>query len=265
MLWEHNSTIVVMLTKLREMGRVRVLLWGEGGCGAIVCGHELLAHPRLCSAPATLGEPPPLACLVADPVAPQPHRLPGSGREEQQLVSANVLPCSSSTGEVPSVLACRALCPVPVLRGGPHGRVQHATVHPPGVQGDGCQGECICWLPSSSASHASALPGPAKGACNSSWRNGKASAALHCRQKRLLPTTYCSSHHRFLPCQLCQPHEQFRDPCQHQTLPCLCCSLGQAFNTGPPAPGVCVCSISPGIGPLCDSKHGPRVELRPKH
>lgn len=25
MLWEHNSTIVVMLTKLREMGRVR--LW----------------------------------------------------------------------------------------------------------------------------------------------------------------------------------------------------------------------------------------------
>lgn len=61
MLWEHNSTIVVMLTKLREMGRVRVLLWGEGGCGAIVCGHELLAHPRLCSAPATLGEPPPLA------------------------------------------------------------------------------------------------------------------------------------------------------------------------------------------------------------
>lgn len=44
MLWEHNSTIVVMLTKLREMGRVRVLLWGEGGCGAAVCGHELLAH-----------------------------------------------------------------------------------------------------------------------------------------------------------------------------------------------------------------------------
>lgn len=24
MLWEHNSTIVVMLTKLREMGRVRI-------------------------------------------------------------------------------------------------------------------------------------------------------------------------------------------------------------------------------------------------
>lgn len=58
MLWEHNSTIVVMLTKLREMGRVRVLLWGEGGCGAVVCGHEPLAHPHLCSAPATLGEPP---------------------------------------------------------------------------------------------------------------------------------------------------------------------------------------------------------------
>jgi len=26
MLWEHNSTIVVMLTKLREMGRVTVTL-----------------------------------------------------------------------------------------------------------------------------------------------------------------------------------------------------------------------------------------------
>lgn len=28
MLWEHNSTIVVMLTKLREMGRVMVPLCG---------------------------------------------------------------------------------------------------------------------------------------------------------------------------------------------------------------------------------------------
>lgn len=27
MLWEHNSTIVVMLTKLREMGRVSVFSW----------------------------------------------------------------------------------------------------------------------------------------------------------------------------------------------------------------------------------------------
>lgn len=234
MLWEHDSTIVVMLTKLREMGRVRVLLWGQGGSGAAVCGHMLLAHPSLCLAP---------LALVADPVAPQPHRHPGRGREEQQLVSANALPCSSSTGEVPSVLACRALSTVPVLRGGPHGRVQHATVHPPGVQGDGCQGECIGWLPSFSASRASALPRPVKGVCNSSWRNSKANAALHYRQKGLLPTTYCSSLHRFLPCQLCQPHEQLRDPCQHQTLACLCCSLEQAFNTGPLAPGVCVCSI----------------------
>lgn len=29
MLWEHNSTIVVMLTKLREMGRVSMLSYLE--------------------------------------------------------------------------------------------------------------------------------------------------------------------------------------------------------------------------------------------
>lgn len=103
-----------------------------------------------------------LACPVADPVAPQPRMLPGSGREEQQLVSVNVSLCSLSTGEVPSVLARRALCPVPVLCGGPHGRVQHAAVHPPGVQGDGCQGECNCWLPSSPASCVAARLCPAQ-------------------------------------------------------------------------------------------------------
>lgn len=30
MLWEHNSTIVVMLTKLREMGRVCIRLFHSG-------------------------------------------------------------------------------------------------------------------------------------------------------------------------------------------------------------------------------------------
>lgn len=45
MLWEHNSTIVVMLTKLREMGRVRVLHGGGGRCGAAPCGHHLPAQP----------------------------------------------------------------------------------------------------------------------------------------------------------------------------------------------------------------------------
>ena len=29
MLWEHNSTIVVMLTKLREMGRVSRIYFGD--------------------------------------------------------------------------------------------------------------------------------------------------------------------------------------------------------------------------------------------
>lgn len=83
MLWEHNSTIVVMLTKLREMGRVRVLLWGEGGCGAAVCGHDLLAHLSVFG---TTHSGRALPCLVADPVAPQPHRLSGSGREEQLML-----------------------------------------------------------------------------------------------------------------------------------------------------------------------------------
>lgn len=58
MLWEHNSTIVVMLTKLREMGRVRILPGRERGCVSAVCGHDLSAHPSLSPAPATLGQPP---------------------------------------------------------------------------------------------------------------------------------------------------------------------------------------------------------------
>lgn len=32
MLWEHNSTIVVMLTKLREMGRVCIRLFSPHFC-----------------------------------------------------------------------------------------------------------------------------------------------------------------------------------------------------------------------------------------
>lgn len=155
-------------------------------------------------------------------MAPQPHRLPGSGREEQQLVSANVLPCSSSTGEVPSVLACRALCPVPVLCGGPHGRVQHATVHPPGVQGDGCQGECICWLPSSSASHASALPEPAKGACNSSWRNGKAVLPCTAGRKGCCPPPTAPVTTGSCPASCASPMSSSGIPVS--TRPCLACA-----------------------------------------
>lgn len=45
MLWEHNSTIVVMLTKLREMGRVRVLLWGEGAVGLLSVGTSSWLTP----------------------------------------------------------------------------------------------------------------------------------------------------------------------------------------------------------------------------
>lgn len=44
---------------------------------------------------------------------------------------------------MPSILASRAICTVPVFCGGSHGGVQHASVHPPGVQGHRCQGELM--------------------------------------------------------------------------------------------------------------------------
>ena len=50
------------------------------------------------------------------------------------------LSCSALSGEVSPVLASRALSQVPVLRGGSHGGVQHASVHPAGVQSHGRQG-----------------------------------------------------------------------------------------------------------------------------
>lgn len=91
MLWENNSTIVVMLTKLREMGRVSRGPRGERrGAG------------------------------------------PGAG-----LTTA----ATSPTGEMSPVLAGRALRPLPVLRGGSDGGIQHASVHPAGVQGHRRQGE----------------------------------------------------------------------------------------------------------------------------
>ena len=53
------------------------------------------------------------------------------------------LPLSLSTGEVPPVLAERTLRQVPVLRRRPDGRVQHAAVHPAGVQGHRRTGELL--------------------------------------------------------------------------------------------------------------------------
>ena len=44
-------------------------------------------------------------------------------------------------GEVSPVLAGRALRPLPVLRGGSYGGIQHASVHPAGVQGHGRPGK----------------------------------------------------------------------------------------------------------------------------
>ena len=91
MLWENNSTIVVMLTKLREMGRVSR---GPRGAG------------------------------------------PGQGRGAGLTTAA-----TSPTGEMSPVLAGRALRPLPVLRGGSDGGIQHASVHSAGVQGHRRQGE----------------------------------------------------------------------------------------------------------------------------
>lgn len=54
-------------------------------------------------------------------------------------------PCLA--GKVSPVLACWALCALPVLCGGPHGWIQHASVHLEGVQGHGCQGRpSLAWL-----------------------------------------------------------------------------------------------------------------------
>lgn len=52
-LWENNSTIVVMLTKLREMGRVSVCMVGRGSGGYT---HSHGADPTLCPT----GEVPPV-------------------------------------------------------------------------------------------------------------------------------------------------------------------------------------------------------------
>lgn len=41
MLWEHNSTIVVMLTKLREMGRVSTRPISESKCQKCICCGKL--------------------------------------------------------------------------------------------------------------------------------------------------------------------------------------------------------------------------------
>lgn len=56
MLWEHNSTIVVMLTKLREMGRVRILHGGGRGCVGVtlVCPQHQLLRDTLLGCPVAL-------------------------------------------------------------------------------------------------------------------------------------------------------------------------------------------------------------------
>ena len=106
-LWENNSTIVVMLTKLREMGRVsRGAGRGHGSQGAAGAG-------------------------------------PGAGRGWGQgaEVGPELTTAAFSTGKMSPVLACRALRPLPVLCSGSDGGIQHASVYPAGVQGHRRPGE----------------------------------------------------------------------------------------------------------------------------
>lgn len=111
MLWEHNSTIVVMLTKLREMGRVCIL-----DAYRVILAFQL--------------------CLVPNPRNELNENSWWLDLSAHWLTLFFPLP-----GKMPPVLACGEVGQIPVLCGGPHGRVQHAPVHPERVQSDRRQGE----------------------------------------------------------------------------------------------------------------------------
>lgn len=147
-------------------------------------------------------------------------------------MGANFSPCSSSAGEVPPVLARRALRPLPVLRGGPHGGVQHAAVHPPRVQGHRCQGECcLCPALGSQGSVQQLLEGPkSRELPNAAGRRG-------CCPAPAAPLTTSS----FLASGVGPVSSSL---IAISTSPCLACAVhvGQVYNTGSPAASVCVCA-----------------------
>ena len=123
MLWEHNSTIVVMLTKLREMGRVSentfIVVWTKISSKRIfamevilqtkVSGKREIATERI------------LFFANFQEKCAQYWPSERSARYERVFSAVYFLTFIFSSLQIP------------VLCGGPTGRVQHASVHTQGV------------------------------------------------------------------------------------------------------------------------------------
>ena len=166
MLWEHNSTIVVMLTKLREMGRVwthtsththphthththphtyrltmTISLTEKGSASTRLWLRDRQAHTHACT------HKPKCTCIHWNPYVATKFFI-NTGYNTMYYIVPCIIVClltgAPPAGEVSPVLASWALSTIPVLCGGPNGRVQHAPVHPSRVQSHWCQGECVC-------------------------------------------------------------------------------------------------------------------------
>ena len=122
MLWEHNSTIVVMLTKLREMGRVSehtfIVVWTE------ISSKRIFA----------------MKVILQTKVSGKRLQLSGF---YSLLIFRKSAPSTGPVRGLPGMREYFLFCyfltfifsslQIPVLRGGPTGRVQHASVHTQGV------------------------------------------------------------------------------------------------------------------------------------
>ena len=123
MLWEHNSTIVVMLTKLREMGRV----------SNIHCIWTKISSKRIFA----------MEVILQTKVSGKRLQLSGF---HSLLIFRKSAPSTGPVRGLPGMRQYFLFCyfltfifsslQIPVLRGGPTGRVQHASVHTQGVQGN---------------------------------------------------------------------------------------------------------------------------------
>lgn len=109
MLWEHNSTIVVMLTKLREMGRVCMHLLSEQLLLAAIYETRYIYVGTENT-----------SFLAVDTKRQQ---FLGSNTMKRMLWLTVVFYFALPTGKMPPVLASREVGQIPVLCGGPYGRV----------------------------------------------------------------------------------------------------------------------------------------------